>query len=219
MGCCQKFWKCFCTRSFIEYPIELRNAEGEAVLTQRREHLGCCSQCRHCIIGLSGLCIPCKVCCSAEYCEAAFARCLSRCTLRGCKCGGKLGESPTKPGCSSCRPQCLGGTCFMGPNLGCSESTWMEPFVVSSEAWLGPKADKSNQIVATIDHAMNIQYTQCCVCCRSSKLSDVYHTQVNMPADYGDAEWQTLVGWVGRISHLMMTTSAFESPGFYRGCC
>ena len=50
---------------------------------------------------------------------------------------------------------------------------------------------------------------QKCGCIRSSKVSDVYHTSVDMPQAYGDATWQTLLGWIGFEWHLPVTTQEY----------
>jgi len=88
----------------------------------------------------------------------------------------------------------------------------MEPLKTEDEEWLGPKSDKSGKPVAKISHAMNVEYTQKWCCCRSSKVSDIYHTTVDMPESYGPATWQTLVAWTGFEWHVPYNSLEFGSP-------
>ena len=88
----------------------------------------------------------------------------------------------------------------------------MEPLETDTEEWLGPKSDTSGESVAKISHSMNVQFTQKWCCCRSSKVSDIYHTTVDMPDSYGPATWQALAGWVGFEWHVPVTSLLFGQP-------
>ena len=85
----------------------------------------------------------------------------------------------------------------------------MTPIDLPEEEWLGPKVDESGAVVATISHHMNVQHVQTCGCRRSSSVSEIYHTNVEMPEEYAAATWQTLLGWVGFVWHLPVTVAQY----------
>ena len=85
----------------------------------------------------------------------------------------------------------------------------MEPFELNGAEFYGPPEDKSGKVVAKITHKMNMTKTLQCWCCTSSELSNVYHTEIDMPANYAESEWQGLLGWNLIMDHMDLIMPMF----------
>ena len=89
---CNKMTKLLCSSAFTEYPYELRDGDGTAVLTQRNNYVGCC--------GVMSLLFGCKF---IACCDAA-GLCFYACGFPESQCNGKCGQD----NCASiCVVDCL----------------------------------------------------------------------------------------------------------------
>ena len=160
--------------------------------------------------------------CCVRYCNSCFAVCMNPTDDGGgcfglCMKGGCCRGACQTFGC--CCPHRWGGGCCMlksdnsqirtGCCCGCGKVDWYEPFDVEGAKFYGPPEDKSGKVVAKITHKMNLHKTQALWCMRSSSLSNVYHTAIDMPKKYATSEWQGLLGWTMIKEHLEVIMPMF----------